>query len=47
VILGTRLAADPLGRKNYEFAQREKFIVREDRIFLKIASAPHAELVRF
>jgi len=41
-----RLAADPLGRENYEFAQREKFILREDRIFLKIASAPHGELVR-
>ncbi|MFO1017266.1 MAG: NIPSNAP family protein [Hyphomonadaceae bacterium] len=41
-----RLAADPLGRENYEFAQRERFIVREDRIFLKLASAPHAPLVR-
>jgi hypothetical protein len=41
-----RLAADPLGRENYEFAQRERFILREDRIFLKLASAPHAELVR-
>jgi hypothetical protein len=36
-----RLAADPLGRENYDFAQREKFILREDRIFLKLASAPH------
>ena len=33
-----RLAADPLGRENYEFAQREKFILREDRTFLKLAS---------
>jgi hypothetical protein len=41
-----RLAADPLGRENYEFAQRERFILREDRIFLKLASAPHAPLVR-
>jgi hypothetical protein len=41
-----RLAADPLGRKNYEFAQREKFILREDRIFLQLASEPHGELVR-
>lgn len=41
-----RLAADPLGRENYEFAQRERFILREDRIFLKLASAPHAALVR-
>jgi hypothetical protein len=41
-----RLAADPLGRENSEFAQREKFIVREDRIFLKIASEPHGKLVQ-
>lgn len=38
----TRLAADPLGQANYEFAQREKFILREDRTFLKLASAPHS-----
>lgn len=37
-----RLAADPLGRENYEFARRERFIRKEDRIFLKLASAPHA-----
>ena len=36
-----RLAADPLGRENYAFAQRERFIRREDRVFLKLASAPH------
>ena len=40
-----RLAADPLGRQNYEFARAKKFIRREDRIFLKLASAPHALLV--
>ena len=38
-----RLVADPLGRENYEFARQEQFIRREDRIFLKLASAPHAE----
>ena len=38
-----RLAADPLGRENYEFARRERFILREDRIFLKNMSLPHAE----
>lgn len=38
-----RLAADPLGRENYEFAQRERFILREDRTFLTLASAPHAD----
>ncbi|MCB1507623.1 MAG: NIPSNAP family protein [Hyphomicrobiaceae bacterium] len=36
-----RLAADPLGRENYEFAQRERFLMREDRTWLKCASAPH------
>lgn len=37
-----RLAADPLGKENFAFAQRECFIRREERIFLKLASAPHA-----
>ena len=36
-----RLAADPAGRANYEFARREQFIRREDRLFLRLASAPH------
>jgi hypothetical protein len=35
-----RLAADPLGRANYEFAMCEKFLLREDRTWLKLASAP-------
>ena len=39
----TRLAADPLGRENYDFARRERFILKEDRIFLKLASTPHAK----
>lgn len=38
-----RLAADPLGRENYDFAQAEKFILREDRTFLKLASTPQGE----
>lgn len=38
-----RLADSELGRQNYEFARRERFILKEDRIFLKLASAPHAE----
>jgi len=29
-----RLAADPLGRENYAFAQAERFILREDRTWL-------------
>jgi hypothetical protein len=37
-----RLAEDPLGMENYEFAQKERFLLREDRTFLKLASAPHA-----
>ncbi|MEM1298688.1 MAG: NIPSNAP family protein [Pseudomonadota bacterium] len=36
-----RLAADPLGRENYEFAQSEKFLLRENRTWLKRVSAPH------
>lgn len=39
-----RLAADPLGRENYEFAMREQFLLREDRTFLKLVSAPHSRL---
>lgn len=39
-----RLAVDPAGRDNYEFAKREQFIRREDRMFLKLASAPHGAL---
>ena len=42
----TRLKADPLGRENFAFAQKERFILKEDRIFLKLVSAPHAELKR-
>ena len=36
-----RLAADPAGKANYEFARREKFILKEDRVFLKLVSGPH------
>ncbi len=36
-----RLAADPLGRENYEFASNEKFLLREERTFVKLVSAPH------
>ncbi len=36
-----RLAADPLGQENYQFAQQEKFLLREDRTFLKLASVPY------
>ena len=38
-----RLKNDPLGQKNYLFAQKEKFLLREDRLFLKLCSTPHGE----
>ena len=41
-----RLREDPLGRENYAFSQREQFIRREDRLFMRLVSAPHAPLVR-
>jgi hypothetical protein len=41
-----RLRDDPAGRANFEFAARERFIRKEQRMFLKLASAPHAEPVR-
>jgi hypothetical protein len=41
----TRRAEDPLGKQNDAFARRERFIQSEDRIFLKLASAPPAPLV--
>jgi hypothetical protein len=37
-----RLRDDPLGRENYAFSARERFIRREDRLFLRLVSAPHA-----
>ncbi|MEE2691204.1 MAG: NIPSNAP family protein [Pseudomonadota bacterium] len=42
-----RLADDPLGRENYAFAAKERFILKEDRIFLKLASSPHSPLAKF
>ncbi|NNG05841.1 MAG: NIPSNAP family protein [Inquilinus sp.] len=39
-----RLRDDPAGRANYDFARRERFIHREDRLFLRLASTPHAPL---
>lgn len=40
-----RLKADPIGQDNFQFAKREQFIRREDRVFLRLASMPHAPLV--
>jgi NIPSNAP len=39
----TRLVANPLARENYTFAQQEKFILREERTFLKCVSMPHGQ----
>ncbi len=41
-----RLREDELGRKNYAFSQREQFIRKENRTFLKLVSGPHAALVK-
>jgi hypothetical protein len=41
-----RLSGDPAGRANYEFAKKDQFIRREDRIFLRLVSAPHAKVIR-
>lgn len=38
-----RLAEDPLGRENYAFARSEKFLLREDRTFLRCVSTPHGD----
>jgi NIPSNAP len=40
-----RLSGDP-GRANYEFAKKDQFIRREDRIFVRLVSAPHAKVIR-
>lgn len=40
-----RLSADPLGRENYAFAQRERFLLGERRTFLKLASTPHTAVI--
>ena len=39
------LAADPVGKQNYEFAKQEQFILKEDRIFLKNFSLPHSSRI--
>lgn len=41
-----RLAADPLGKANYEFARETRFIRKEDRLFLKCVSGLPAGAVR-
>ncbi|WP_116092349.1 NIPSNAP family protein [Sphingomonas crusticola] len=41
-----RLKADPLSQENFAFSQRERFIRREDRLFLRNVSLPHATLAQ-
>lgn len=41
-----RLRDDAAGRANYEFARRERFILKQDRVFLKNVSLPHSPLIR-
>jgi len=41
-----RLAADPLGKANYEFARNARFILKEDRLFLKCVSGLPALMVQ-
>jgi len=38
-----KLQNDPIGKQNYAFAQQEKFLLKEDRTFLTLVSAPHDE----
>lgn len=38
-----RLASDPIGQENYAFAQKQKFLLREDRTFLKRVSIKDAD----
>ena len=40
-----RLKQSVLGIQNYQFAKENKFILKEDRIFLKCVSTPHSKRV--
>jgi len=42
----TKLAADPDAQRNHAFAKKERFIRREERIFLKALSGPFAAGMR-
>ena len=41
-----RLREDPAAADNFALSRRERFILREDRLFLRRVSDPHAPLVR-
>lgn len=38
----TRLRADPEGRANFDWAQRERFILREERSFVRVVDGTFA-----
>lgn len=40
------LMADPVGRANYEFAKKKRFIRREDRTFLRLVTGTNGELIK-
>jgi hypothetical protein len=42
----TKLRASEGGRAAFEYARKERFIQREDRIFLTLQSTPHGVLVK-
>jgi len=41
-----RLKEHPLGQANFAFSKQEQFIRREDRLFLRLVSTPHATLLK-
>lgn len=42
-----RLRAHPLARENFAFARKERFILKEDRLFVRKVSEPHLALRPF
>jgi len=38
-----RLSLDPQGRDNFQFARRERFLLKEERAFFRRVSAPAEE----
>ncbi len=38
-----RLSLDPQGRENFQFARRERFLLKEERAFFRRVSAPAEE----
>jgi hypothetical protein len=38
-----RLRSDPAAQANFAFAREQRFILKEDRIFLRLVSDTHAE----